>query len=255
MGFDIRKLIDARDIGDILNLIRSGQKLMARRSKKAAHKFEHNAKETEGHIIEDLALFGNSVRAIVDRKSREFSKTRKETAKQINKNVKHFEHDLKPRLEHFESSVEDSANKFRDSVEASASKVRGSVEKSADKVRSNVERSADKVRDNVETSAARVRETVDQKTYETAKKIVDSHEKRQAKEEGEFNIFMVGAVLGTLVGAVLAFWYAPQSGEQTRQEIEQAAQDAIHKVEGESIEESLQAGRDEARRFQQTGVR
>jgi len=244
MGFDMRKLIDSRDIGDIVNLIRSGQKIMARRSKKAAHKFEHNLKETEGHIIEDLALFGNSVRSIIDRKSREFSKTRKETAKQINKNVKHFEHELKPRIDHFESSVEDSANKLRDSVETSASKVRGSVEKSADKVR-----------DSVETSATRVRETVDQKTYETAKKIVDSHEKRRAKEEGEFNVFMVGAALGALIGAVLAFWYAPQSGEQTRQEIEQAAQEAIRKVEGESIEDALQAGRDEARRFQQTGIR
>jgi hypothetical protein len=74
---------------------------------------------------------------------------------------------------------------------------------------------------------------------------------RQAQDEGGAGIFLIGAILGSLIGAIAALWFAPRSGEETRQEIEQAALDVRRRVEGESIHESIQAGKAEARRYQQ----
>jgi hypothetical protein len=71
------------------------------------------------------------------------------------------------------------------------------------------------------------------------------------QDEGDAGIFLIGAILGTLIGAIAALWFAPRSGEETRQEIEQAALDVRRRVEGESVHESIQAGKAEARRFQQ----
>jgi hypothetical protein len=71
------------------------------------------------------------------------------------------------------------------------------------------------------------------------------------QDEGGAGIFLVGAMLGTVIGAVAALWFAPRSGEETRQEIEQTALDVRRRVEGESIHESIQAGKAEARRFRQ----
>jgi len=72
--------------------------------------------------------------------------------------------------------------------------------------------------------------------------------------DGEFGPFLLGALLGGVIGAVAAFWFAPQSGAETRQEIEergnelreeigQVATEARRRVEGESIEESMRAGK------------
>jgi len=82
-------------------------------------------------------------------------------------------------------------------------------------------------------------------------------------EDAELGPFLFGAIVGGIVGAVAAFWFAPQSGAETRQDIqeagtelrddiEQAAVDARRRIEGESIEESIQAGKAEARRFQES---
>lgn len=82
-------------------------------------------------------------------------------------------------------------------------------------------------------------------------------------EDEEFGPFVLGALIGGLVGAIAAFWFAPQSGAETRQEIqeagneirddiEQAATDARRRIDGDSIEESIRAGKAEARRYQET---
>jgi gas vesicle protein len=197
--FEWRKLVNARDVSDVIGLMRSGQKILARRGQQAARQFQKNVERTEGHILEDVATFADRLRTIVDRKSREFAHTRKEAAKRVS-------HEVEPIVE------------------------------------------------NLSASAERLRETADQKTYEVAKKVVERHDKRN-QDEGGAGIFVIGAVLGTLIGAIAAIWFAPQSGEETRREIEHAAEDVIHRVEGESIEDSLQAGREEARRFQRTEVR
>jgi len=68
-----------------------------------------------------------------------------------------------------------------------------------------------------------------------------------AKSEHEgsgLGSFLVGLVLGTLAGIIAALWYAPQSGKATRDELQQ-------RVEGESISQSMEEGKAEARRFRQ----
>lgn len=49
--------------------------------------------------------------------------------------------------------------------------------------------------------------------------------------------FLVGMALGMALGAILALWYAPQSGNQTRQQI------GLWVNQGESIEQALAEGR------------
>src|SRR6185295_18241611 len=108
----------------------------------------------------------------------------------------------------------------------------------------------------------KVRDTVDEKSYQVAKQIVDSHEERHQKDGGDAGLFVVGAVLGGLLGAIAAFWFAPQSGEQTRREIQERGEElrdeiehvtteARHKIEGDSIDEAMEYGKAEARKFQE----
>jgi gas vesicle protein len=107
--------------------------------------------------------------------------------------------------------------------------------------------------ESVEETATKVRDTVDQKSYEVAKQIVERHEDRHRQASGEAGVFVIGALLGSLLGAVAALWFAPQSGEKTRREIqergnelrdeiEQVTNEARRKLEGESIDEAIQYG-------------
>jgi len=79
------------------------------------------------------------------------------------------------------------------------------------------------------------------------------------KSEGGIGSFFWGAV----IGAGLALLFAPQSGEETRhdihergnelrEEIEQVTNEARRRVEGESIDEAMQYGKAEARKYQET---
>jgi len=81
-------------------------------------------------------------------------------------------------------------------------------------------------------------------------------------QDDELGPFLIGAVIGGLVGAAAAFWFAPQSGRETRQEIqekgvelrddiEKVASDARRRVEGESLDDSIREGKEEARRYQE----
>ena len=82
------------------------------------------------------------------------------------------------------------------------------------------------------------------------------------KQDEGIGFFVVGAALGGLLGAIGAVWFAPQSGEETRHEIqekvtsigddiEQVTADARRRIEGDSIEDSIRVGKAEARKFQQ----
>jgi gas vesicle protein len=89
------------------------------------------------------------------------------------------------------------------------------------------------------------------------------HPKKQKQEDqAEAGLFFIGAVAGSLIGAVVAMWFAPQSGSETRHEIkersteivdeiEHAATDARRRIEGESVDEAIQMGKAEARRYQE----
>jgi gas vesicle protein len=63
--------------------------------------------------------------------------------------------------------------------------------------------------------------------------------------------FLWGTLIGTLVGALVALLFAPRSGKQTLEGLEQAATDARRQIEGESVQESLAAAKAEARRLKQ----
>src|SRR5215471_15093719 len=89
------------------------------------------------------------------------------------------------------------------------------------------------------------------------------HDHRQdGYQDEELGPFLIGAAIGGLVGAVAAFWFAPQSGRDTRHEIqekggelrddiEKVAADARRRVEGESLDDSIREGKEEARRYQE----
>ena len=87
--------------------------------------------------------------------------------------------------------------------------------------------------------------------------------RRQQQDQDEgLGSFFLGAVLGGLAGALAAFWFAPQSGQEIRRElqerssgfmgdIEHAASKTRRRFEGETMEDAMRAGREEARHFQQ----
>ena len=85
--------------------------------------------------------------------------------------------------------------------------------------------------------------------------------KHETYPDDELGPFLIGGLIGGLIGAAAAFWFAPQSGQETRQEIqekggelrddiEKAAADARRRVEGDSLEDSIREGKEEARRYQ-----
>ena len=85
---------------------------------------------------------------------------------------------------------------------------------------------------------------------------------KSSNQDEELGPFLIGLVIGGLVGIAAALWYAPQSGKTTRTEIKQRSEDVIqaaeqtvvdvrHKIEGESIDESLETGKAEALRHRQ----
>jgi gas vesicle protein len=85
-------------------------------------------------------------------------------------------------------------------------------------------------------------------------------EKTQQQDEGATGAFMRGAILGGIVSAVMAIWYAPRSGRELRRllqgrrrdlvtEVEQTAAQMRRQIEGESIVESIEAGKVEARKL------
>ncbi len=59
--------------------------------------------------------------------------------------------------------------------------------------------------------------------------------------------FALGAVLGGLIGAALAMWYAPRSGEDTRHLVFQQGNAAVTRLEkmvvGERSEDALAEGK------------
>lgn len=73
----------------------------------------------------------------------------------------------------------------------------------------------------------------------------------QRSDEGGLGAFVWGTLVGTLIGAILAIFFAPRSGKDTLDELERTAAEARRQVVGDSLEESIAAGKAEARRTNQ----
>ncbi|MBX3061749.1 MAG: YtxH domain-containing protein [Anaerolineae bacterium] len=71
---------------------------------------------------------------------------------------------------------------------------------------------------------------------------------RKDSESG-LGSFAWGTVIGTLAGAVLAFLFAPRSGQELRDDLSDAAGDVRRQITGETVAESLEAAKAEARRM------
>src|SRR5260221_14022289 len=84
-------------------------------------------------------------------------------------------------------------------------------------------------------------------------------------DAGEVESFIIGTFIGAVVGAISAFWFAPRSGRETRHviqergaelrdDLEGVADETRKRIEGESLDDSIQAGKAQARRFQETAT-
>ncbi len=84
-----------------------------------------------------------------------------------------------------------------------------------------------------------------------------------AKQDNDgMGAFTWGAVIGAVAGAIIAILFAPRSGKETLDGIESTlentaadvrntAADVRRQIEGDSVEDSLAAGKAEARRMNQ----
>ncbi len=212
--FQWRKFLDIQDVGDIIMLAGSLRKMLARKGREFEHRGEQAARRLQ-HDVEESHIF-EDITNFVDRLARVFARKRRDFERKSHETVEHLKNEIR------ESPVVES----------------------------------------VEETATKVRDTVDQKSYEVAKQIVESHEARHRNDAGEAGLFVVGALLGSLIGAVAGLWFAPRSGEETRREIqergnelrdeiEQVTTEARRKLEGESIDDAMEYGKAEARRFQE----
>jgi gas vesicle protein len=209
-----RKFLNIQDVGDVVSLTRSLRKMLARKGQEFEHRGEQTAKRIR-HDVEESHLF-EDIANFADKLARLIARKRHE-----------FERTSHEAVEHLKTELRDSP-----------------------------------VVESVEETATKVRDTVDEKSYKVAKQIVDSHEERHRNDGGDAGIFVVGAILGGLLGAIAAFWFAPQSGEETRREIQERGEElrdeiehvtteARHKIEGDSIDEAMEYGKAEARKFQE----
>ena len=73
----------------------------------------------------------------------------------------------------------------------------------------------------------------------------------QHRSDGEIGPFLFGVLLGSLIGAIAALWYSPKSGDEVRRELEQRGSTLRQQIEGESVDEAIQAGKAAARQFNQ----
>ncbi|CAG1008088.1 MAG: YtxH domain-containing protein [Anaerolinea sp.] len=65
--------------------------------------------------------------------------------------------------------------------------------------------------------------------------------------KGGGRAFINGALLGAIIGALIGFWRAPRSGRETRDQLLDQAETLRRKIEGDSVQDSLEAGKSAAR--------
>ncbi len=198
-----RKLVNVRDMGDIVSILSSASRLMNQRGQRVVGQVGHNIRDN--HFLEDVINIVDRLGKLVVRKSREFEEKGIEAVHTVEQEVRES-----PVVERIESRLHAVEQEVRQSP---------------------------------------VVEQIESRLHRKEKQ---EQARRQAERAGDANVFVIGTLLGTLLGALIALWFAPRSGEATRHEIENTAQEVRRRVEGESLQDAIEAGKAEARRLQQT---
>ena len=73
----------------------------------------------------------------------------------------------------------------------------------------------------------------------------------QRKSDDDMGPLLFGVLIGGLIGAIAALWYAPKSGDDMRHDLEERGTALRQEIVGESVEEAMQEGRAAARQFSQ----
>ena len=61
--------------------------------------------------------------------------------------------------------------------------------------------------------------------------------------------FILGALIGTVIGGVIGLWFAPQSGKKTRHDIEHRAEGLREQVEGPSVDRLMSEAKSAVRNY------
>ncbi|MHB8626858.1 MAG: YtxH domain-containing protein [Aggregatilineales bacterium] len=82
--------------------------------------------------------------------------------------------------------------------------------------------------------------------------MTDQSHASQPDSPGEFTAFTLGALLGMAMGAVLALWFAPRSGQQTRHELRTQAEQARERLDGPPTERLMAQAKTAAQVYRET---
>lgn len=83
------------------------------------------------------------------------------------------------------------------------------------------------------------------------KRVKKALQPRESGAGGDLFTLIFGTILGGIAGVITAFWFAPRSGKETRQKVVSEAEEVRRRIEGDSISDSLEVGKAEARRLNQ----
>src|SRR5262245_26950127 len=141
--------------------------------------------------VSDALMLARSVRKMLARKGQEFEHRGEQAAKRLR-------HDVEG------SQMFEEAAHVVDRLARLIARKRQEFERTSHEA---VDHLKTEIRDNpvvesVEEKATKVRDSVDQKSYEVARQIVESHEERHRNDGGDAGVFVIGAVLGGLLGAI-----------------------------------------------------
>ncbi len=63
------------------------------------------------------------------------------------------------------------------------------------------------------------------------------------KDGGGTSTFVFGTLIGMVTGGIAALWMSPRSGEETRDQLRQRFRFVVDRVQGESVEDSIEMGK------------
>ena len=180
--------------------------------------------------IGDILALVNSFRDLLSRKEREFEREGRRTAQRVGRDIR-------------QSQALENAMEIGNRLSKLVARKRRELKQTGEELKKTGEEAITRAEKEVIHAAQTVEKTVEK----------DLNRREPIRQDnGEVGLFMIGAIAGTIIGAIVAIWFAPQSGESTRHDLEQAANEARQRIEGESIQDAMQAGKAEARRFQET---